>query len=170
MPRSEKCLPGCTCGKHQGTRFLDPTSLKLCKKCGIEKPLSDFGISRKATATKNQSYRTYCRRCQSEDTQDWYRRPGNRERALANARRNNIKRWYGLTTEEYEELLARQDGGCAICSSREHALEYRLAVDHDHITGQVRGLLCHRCNLGIGQFQDDIDLLKKAIKYLEESR
>lgn len=168
--RGAKCLPGCTCGKHHGTRFLDPDSLKTCGRCGEAKKLSEFGISKKATAAKNASYRAICRTCQVKAAQDWYGRPGNRTRALGNARRAWIKRKYGISLEEYDELLARQDGGCAICGSRDHALEYQLAVDHDHETGRVRGLLCHRCNLGIGQFGDDLDLLRKAIKYLEESR
>ena len=129
--RGAKCPPGCTCGKHQGTRFLDPGSLKLCKGCGMTKPLSDFGISRQATEKKNKSYRTICRACQSAASQEWYRRPGNRERSLKNARRTQVKRAYGITVEEYDDLLARQDSGCAICNGREHALEYRLSTRRD---------------------------------------
>jgi len=169
MPRGQKCPPGCACGKHHGWRFNDPDSLKACKRCGIEKPLSEFGISKKGTATRNPSYHGNCRACESALQSARYQRPGNRERALGNARRAWIKRKYGISQEEYDDLLARQDGGCAICGSREDTKDYRLPVDHNHETGKIRGLLCHRCNLAIGQFQDDVDLLRKAIKYLEGS-
>jgi hypothetical protein len=72
---------------------------------------------------------------------------------------------YGLTLADYDEMNAEQDGVCAICGS-ECVRRKELCVDHDHETGEVRDLLCMKCNLGIGQFNDDPDLLKKAVRYL----
>ncbi len=66
----------------------------------------------------------------------------------------------------YERILATQDGGCAICG--EKPTGNRLAVDHDHATGEVRGLLCQHCNTGLGSFRDDAGLITKAIRYLGE--
>lgn len=69
---------------------------------------------------------------------------------------------YGLTPEDYRELLAAQNGKCAIC--QQEAKHY--AVDHDHVTGQVRGLLCDTCNVGLGHFRDDVGRLMSAAAYL----
>lgn len=76
---------------------------------------------------------------------------------------------YGITPEVFQEMYDSQDGKCAICDSAiawETDNRNSLHVDHDHSTGWVRGLLCGRCNLAIGQFEDDPDLLTKAIEYL----
>lgn len=76
-------------------------------------------------------------------------------------------RVFGLTPEDYQEMLAQQNNVCAICGRRDR--NKSLAVDHNHTTGKVRGLLCGRCNTGLGQFQDDIRLLASAIVYLEDN-
>lgn len=81
-------------------------------------------------------------------------------------RRNNLKRLYGITPEQYEELLKSQDGVCAICGGT-CITGRRLSVDHDHETNKIRGLLCSRCNFGIGQL-DTIEKLNNAVKYLEK--
>jgi len=76
-------------------------------------------------------------------------------------------RLYGLTGSEYEELAAYQNWVCAICGKKETSKRGNLAVDHDHKTGKVRGLLCHKCNSGLGSFGDSPELLKSAINYLK---
>ena len=79
---------------------------------------------------------------------------------------------YALTSEQYDALLTAQNGVCAICHKPERAklngTVKSLAIDHDHATGKVRGLLCQKCNRGIGQFNDDPKLLRGAADYLEE--
>lgn len=81
--------------------------------------------------------------------------------------RNNIKARYGLTLEEFEEILELQGGVCAICKQPEKdRYKRRLCVDHDHETGKVRGLLCHMCNTALGKFSDDPDRLDAAAAYL----
>lgn len=74
---------------------------------------------------------------------------------------------YGITHNEYLGLLAAQDNSCAVCEVPAEELERRLAVDHCHITGAVRGLLCTRCNMGLGYFRDRSEVLRKAAEYLE---
>lgn len=77
----------------------------------------------------------------------------------------SIKKHYGLTVERYQQMLDAQSGVCAICGSAPAGK--RLAVDHCHKTGRVRGLLCDMCNHGLGRLQDDTEILRKAITYLE---
>lgn len=76
-----------------------------------------------------------------------------------------LEKRFGLTKEAYEQLLEKQNGGCAICGEA-CATGDRLAVDHDHETGEVRGLLCRKHNVGLGMFNDDVDLLLAALLYL----
>lgn len=77
---------------------------------------------------------------------------------------NSYKKVYGLTPEEWANLVAAQSGRCAICGT---SMSVRpLVVDHNHATGKVRGLLCRKCNSGLGMFDDEIATLAKAVKYL----
>ena len=88
-------------------------------------------------------------------------------------RRSMLKKNYGLTLEEYDQMFEQQQGVCAICHTRETARNQygpqHLSVDHDHDTGEIRGLLCDQCNKGIGCFTDSPILLAEAIRYLLES-
>ena len=110
-------------------------------------------------------------------------RKHNREkccRATANWRTKNpeyesgrkLKERYDITPEQYTELQIIQGDCCAICGNEETARHDRsneiqkLAVDHSHSTGKVRGLLCQDCNRGLGKFHDDVNRLGKAIEYL----
>ena len=76
--------------------------------------------------------------------------------------KDNLKRRYNLEVKEYIALCEEQGGLCAICQT----FTPRLCVDHSHETGENRGLLCHKCNVGLGQFNDNIQLLADAISYL----
>jgi len=79
----------------------------------------------------------------------------------------HMKRAYGLDFKDYEKMLESQNGVCAICSSPPpNNRKTRLAIDHCHKTGKVRGLLCDKCNRSIGLLKDDVSVLKSAIKYL----
>ena len=73
-----------------------------------------------------------------------------------------------MTHERYQELLQAQEYCCAICKRNQKDFKRKLAVDHDHCTGEVRGLLCDSCNGGIGKLKDSIDLLETAIIYLKK--
>lgn len=76
------------------------------------------------------------------------------------------RKLYGLTPEDYDTLLKKQRGRCAICRSDTPRAQRDWHVDHCHKTGKVRGLLCHKCNVGLGHFGDSVKLLGKAIEYL----
>ncbi len=87
------------------------------------------------------------------------------QRIVDQRRRYELDKNYGMSLDDYNEMYEDQDGRCMICDrpERENKL---LAVDHCHTTGNVRGLLCQNCNLGIGLLEDNIKFLKGAIKYL----
>jgi hypothetical protein len=97
-----------------------------------------------------------------ERTKEYGRR--NREKR----KRAQLKHVYGITLEQYDEMRLSQNNTCAICG-KEEQLKY-LAVDHDHVTGKVRALLCQKCNRAIGELQDDPELVRKAADYLERHR
>ena len=79
-------------------------------------------------------------------------------------------RAYGLTVADYEALVEKQGGRCACCGATEPGRGHvRWCVDHDHKTGQIRGLLCHRCNAGIGLLGDDLESVMRAVVYLQRS-
>lgn len=88
------------------------------------------------------------------------------KRATALTRRESkLKYKYGLTLNDFDILLKSQNGRCAICKKKPVVNIY-LSVDHDHVTGKIRGLLCYYCNTGLGHFKDDLSLLQEAVKYL----
>lgn len=92
----------------------------------------------------------------------WY--INNREKIL-----NTIRfKSYKITESEYLALFEKQNGKCAICNKDQAYFKYALCVDHDHITGQIRGLLCRNCNLILGNAKDNLNILLSAANYLEK--
>lgn len=89
---------------------------------------------------------------------------------LAENRAYRLKWLYGITKEEYEQMIEEQDGKCALCGKEfvyERLHNFEPCIDHNHETGQIRGILHRRCNIGIGQFNDDVDKLEEAVDYLK---
>lgn len=101
-------------------------------------------------------------------------RNNNKEKIKGYQRTTNLRRNFGIEVEEYEEMLKKQKGVCAICEQPETFIHKatnqiaRLAVDHCHTKGHVRKLLCKACNNGLGLFRDNPELLIKAADYLKE--
>ena len=95
---------------------------------------------------------------------------GERQRVKAakagRSRKNSLKNNYGLTTDQYNELLRLQDGCCGCCGTHHTKVERRLAVDHCHETLEIRGLLCSLCNTGIGKLGDNLEGVLRASTYL----
>lgn len=116
---------------------------RLCPSCNQVKSLDCF-----------EGGRVKCRKCRYIEQYG-----GNRIWRL--------KRDYNLDIEEYDVLLNQQGGVCAICLTPE--VGRALAVDHDHRTGNVRGLLCFKCNRGLGQLGDSVEALERALLYLRKS-
>lgn len=93
----------------------------------------------------------------------------NYERLKINRRNSQLRILYGITHADYEALLESQGGACAICgaTSPRKTNKKHFSVDHCHDTGKVRGILCDPCNNGLGRFNDDPQLLRSALEYLE---
>jgi hypothetical protein len=160
---------------------------RVCCACGAVKPLSEF--------RKQGKYRRgRCKPCLVEYQRDWYERNKEHARAYAREYQNQpdrleqrrkynreryqrstvvrervrseyLYRTFGLTLDEYNELLVKQAGKCAVCQKLCKSGR-QLAVDHDHITNRVRGLLCMNCNRAIGWLQDDPELIAAAMRYV----
>ena len=84
-------------------------------------------------------------------------------------RKQNLRRKYGLTLDQYNALLAEQYNSCALCQESFRA-DKKPVVDHDHVTGRVRGILCQKCNMVLGFSGDSVERLQSAIEYLRKSR
>ena len=93
-------------------------------------------------------------------------REENREQIRLKSHAFKMKRDYGVSIEQYNELFTKQNGNCSICGKNQSVIDRRLCVDHRHSDGKIRGLLCGRCNMAIGLLDDSTDLLADAIKYL----
>lgn len=122
-------------------------SSKICSRCTEEKPLTEFPLK---GGLKSEGKRYgYCKVCHTD-----YQR------------KRKLWFWFHLTEADYETIEKAQNGGCAICG-RPAKEDRRLAVDHNHKTGLVRGLLCWICNKTVGLFHDDAGRFQKLVEYLE---
>lgn len=150
---------------------------KICTRCQTPRSKLDFPKHKGG----REGLSAQCRMCHNELRQKHRAANPERHRAVERARyakdperrqRQRFKSLYGLTPQQYEEMLEAQGGTCALCGKppRGKANGGKLHVDHCHETGRVRSLLCHSCNLGLGKFFDDPDLLRRAALYLEEVR
>ena len=129
--------------------------MKLCTKCNKTKEVTAFSESK-----SEKGYKQYrCKECNKE-----YRE--GRKEIIKNYQ---LKHRFGLSLENYKELLKNQNNSCKICKIPCRTGKM-LAVDHNHKTGNIRGLLCAYCNRALGLLNDDTQLLEEAIKYLNEER
>jgi hypothetical protein len=151
--------------------------MKICSKCGENKPRSDYG--RKA-ATKDGLI-SYCKACdeiykreyrKTMDGKNAIARGNKKYKLTSNGKKSTIngrlKYKYGITLDEYDAMLQSQGMICAICGTDTPGGWGRFLVDHDHGTGKLRGLLCNGCNGGLGFFKDSSAVLIKAIGYLND--
>jgi len=171
-------------------RETDP---KRCIRCNELKPLSEFTFHNR---NKGQ-HRNFCHECEKVWIRKYHKSPQgkeirkewegqNREKieAYKELYRNDPKRtakakvysrqWrlikdFGLTVDDYDRILESQNGKCAICGADTPGNKRKnFAVDHDHKTGRIRGLLCFPCNVSIAHFKESPSLLRKAAQYLEQ--
>lgn len=132
-------------------QYVELDGLRTCGgKCGRRLPATSFHNNKSRPDGLHYS----CRECWADYQAE-----------------RNLLRKFGITREEYDKLLKKQGGGCAICGEELGMMRagkrLRLCVDHDHDTGEVRGILCTSCNNGLGRFKDDPELLLRAAEYLK---
>lgn len=131
--------------------------MKTCARCKIAKALDEFHKAGKYL-------QSYCKECQKARNREYNSRNSDWRWNIL------LKSKYGITADDYNAMLERQGGVCAICKQPQMALRNgtpcRLSVDHDHVTGAVRGLLCDPCNRALGYFHDSVEAMSRAIDYL----
>jgi hypothetical protein len=137
--------------------------LKYCSTCKKDKPIDQFNKNK----TKKDGYATQCKTCRSEYSHNRYATSAEYRKQIKD---NELKSDYNLTPEQYINKLNSQNGKCAICGQSKSKFNRALAVDHDHTTNLIRGLLCNKCNRGLGLFNDDISTLLNAVSYLKKHK
>jgi len=135
------------------------TGRKTCPQCFVEKPVDEFKFNTKGIPQ-------WCFSCVTSYAKEYMqnRRTASPEKTKEYRRELTLKK-YNLTPEEFTYMVMEQGGVCAICGLVPSA----LYVDHDHATGKVRGLLCQKCNSGIGFLGDSLEGLEKAVAYLQNA-
>jgi hypothetical protein len=141
---------------------MDDVKWKRCSSCEETKDVHNFGIDK----ARKDGISIYCFPCRRKMTSKWRKTPRGKIRPDKSYNANaTLKYEYGITLDRYNEMLSIQHGTCAICNSP--PTYRRLDVDHCHHTGKVRGLLCKRCNTGLGNFRDNVELVQIALDYLK---
>lgn len=147
---------------------------KKCAVCSKTKPASEFYKDNRMKSGLTSE----CKQCRRDRNKQWhegnykpnprakrYRKPDGHLTESDGYRRNaHLKRRYGISQDDYEKMYAEQGGCCSICKKHHKT----LFVDHCHSSNIVRGLLCSRCNFGLGNFLDSIPNLENAIEYLKK--
>ena len=161
--------------------------MKVCSKCKQEKELDEFPINQ----TKIDGHAYLCKECTKEYGREYRKDENNKIKIKENRKlkkehmtitskeyreehKDNYLKYYenaklkrhGITREQYNEMYTKQEGKCAICGKHQNDSVRILAIDHDHITGKFRGLLCGKCNLLLGHANDNVQVLADAINYL----
>lgn len=148
---------------------------KVCTKCGVDQPLTHYyphkGMS--------DGLKKECKTCRGEYSREYYQKNAERvkaasrlwrernpdkveaQRRVSRERNLNILYKYGLSQVQFEQMVLDQNGRCKICERAK-----KLVVDHNHDTGEVRGLLCHGCNTGLARVEN-VEFRERALAYLE---
>jgi hypothetical protein len=159
--------------RRESYLILNPTqpkaivTHKVCTMCGSDKPIEEFNWASRIRKIRS----TYCKPCQSQRSHADAQRRGGLDRERLKYRCNQ----FGTTVEWYDRVHKDQDGKCALCHREEtHPVTKggkprRLAIDHDHAKGHVRGLLCFRCNTALNQLElNGLEWAETAVQYLKK--
>jgi hypothetical protein len=132
--------------------------VKTCTKCGLSLPIDSFSSYKYKGDTR---LRARCKNCRTDDQKERYSKNPDVHRGYL------YKQKYGITLEQYDQMVVEQEGVCLICDTDTPMGHHkRFVVDHNHTSGEVRGLLCSKCNSGLGCFSDNPNTLLKAAQYL----
>ena len=133
---------------------------KFCCNCEKEYPRTSEYFYRNKKSKDRLSYR--CKNCADEYSEEWKRK--NREKFLNFHRSRNLKENFNISIDDWQEIFQKQNGRCAICDRHQSEFNIRFAVDHNHKTGAVRGLLCMSCNRNLGWFEKNKNKAEKYVK------
>lgn len=138
---------------------------KTCASCGEDKDVGQFYL-------RLGKPRGICKPCKKTYDKEYRERTGHSQRHSLRNWERSLENKYGITGQDYHAMAEAQGHVCAVCGGVETYKKdnkpKRLAVDHDHRTGKVRGLLCFKCNVMIGQARENSDYLASAMMYLRE--
>lgn len=152
--------------------------MKKCIVCLKTKELTDFRLYLR---TAHSFYSKKCKRCLADEKKAWvkanFTKDNERNKQYNKENANRIRGmklvtnyWPNLSWQEalveWDKMFKSQNGCCAVCTNTSKILH----VDHCHTTSKVRGLLCYNCNNGIGRLKDSVDILKRAIEYIKDSK
>lgn len=125
-------------------------------------------ICKACASAKDKKYRTANPEISAKRTAKW--RNKNIERSRKVNKRSKYKNSYNISEQQTLELLSEQNHSCKICRLSSDELAKDLCLDHNHLTGEIRGFLCDNCNKGLGQFKDNVRSIKAAIIYLSQDK
>jgi glycyl-tRNA synthetase (class II) len=140
------------------------TNMKVCIKCCNEFPITSDYFYRHSG--HKDGFRNECKSCRDIYVKEWV--SNNRGKRYTIQLKSRCKK-YGIELEEYYDMLKQQDNKCIICNTNELNLNRKLNIDHNHKTGEVRGLLCDRCNKVIGLLNEDINIMRSMIEYINKN-
>ena len=127
---------------------------KVCPKCKINKPLSSFGVDRRAKNGKA----VYCFSCNRKKSKS------QRDNDPLLSKRMHLKTRYSLSLEDVADMMLKQGNACAVCGTE----DANLVIDHNHSSGAVRGLLCNSCNCALGHLKEEPEVIKSLLTYIEK--
>lgn len=136
--------------------------MKKCKNCGEDKPNEEYY---KRVASKD-GLAFNCKSCSDETAREWNNR--NTDKRFETRRKSHLRRKFDISLEQYSELLKKQNNCCAVCERHVSEFNKELAVDHNHQTGEIRGLLCTNCNYRLVAKHTNGELLRKIADYVEQ--
>ena len=136
--------------------------MKTCCRCGVEKTATLFSPN----SANSDGLQSWCRDCRNERARERYRNNPNIKR------KEQLKRKFGLSLEKYDTIALSQGNTCAICRQPETKLEHgslrNLSVDHNHVTGALRGLLCCNCNYALGCLKENPETIAALLLYVNK--
>lgn len=148
---------------------IDHADKKECSCCNKILPISEYWKKSQPRKDGSFGFRPRCKTCDTKYKLDIYHNKGGKELQKIRAFKALLQ-GYGITEEFYEQERIKQNYCCIICEEHERMQPHgRLHIDHDHVTGKYRGLLCNKCNTGLGMFKDNTTLLFKAATYINEN-
>lgn len=150
MARKEGAIETKNIRRHTTQPLVLAEGYRMCTRCFTAKSVDEFWIRRSA---KQPSHQSWCKACQ------W-------AVSKPNSRKHRLMKDFGLTDEDYQTMLKRQNGVCTGCGAAPTST--KLCIDHDHVTGSIRGLLCSNCNLALGSIKDNVATLLNLAAYLRK--